>query len=189
MTVWILHLPMSAEEEQRITARAFLPLPFSQAPNLGGIGGLQQLKQLLQALHPDDPPETIHRKAAPVWEQYSAMQKDDLVAVPLVHRRAVAVAEVTEPYVYRGEAGEQERHAMQVQWAQKQAPLRVLQVTAPDRLRLEEVHDAKQRLQLRACLPYRYNRFSGWRWILVVFMGLSLMMLVLRMLQQAHVSE
>lgn len=183
MSVWLLHMPLSRQEEEQVSQRELLPLPFGDAPDLRATSGLHALKQALATMHPDAPPETIHRRAAPVWEQYEALQREDVVAVPLPHRKQAAVAEVIDPYVYQPDAVAPMRHAMRVQWAQKYTSWRAFERDAP-MLRLEEVKDQKQRVRLRACLPYRYNRFARWRWILAVFMGLSLLTMLSGLLRE-----
>ncbi len=56
MTVWALQLNLSKEEEERITERTHLPLPFDGMPDLSQVASSTQCRKLFMALYPGEPP-------------------------------------------------------------------------------------------------------------------------------------
>src|SRR4029079_17897624 len=81
------------------------------------LGSPQACKQVLQEKHPDDPPESIGWKTNRLWRWYSDLHVDDIIAVPLLKSRELAVAEVTGPYQYRDGV-----HVIPVKWHEKRVP-------------------------------------------------------------------
>lgn len=179
MTMWLLHQPLAADEETRIGERTQVTLPFNDAPDLVKVGSQQAFRKLLQEAAPDDPPETISRRVEKIWKYYEGMQAGDLIAVPLVSSGEVAMAEVTGRYHFT-----EGSHTLPVTWYAKRAPLKSLaKQGAPVDIRpghISEITDAELRNKLRSHLPYRYNRFARWKWIMAIFFLFGLMRVIMR---------
>jgi predicted Mrr-cat superfamily restriction endonuclease len=185
MSVWVLHLKLTPEEEARIADRAFLPLPFDGLPDLSKISSQGECRQLFAELDPDAPPETIHRKAEKVWKLYSGVQEEDIIAVLLHTSKAAALAEVTGNYRYmpgiHGESG----HAVPVKWHDQRVPFSAFkkqqELLQPGAEPMVEVAAAEARVIIRDRLPHSYNRFARWKWLLAIFFILQAIALAFRM--------
>jgi predicted Mrr-cat superfamily restriction endonuclease len=181
MTVWLLHLKLTPVQEALIDERRALPLPFAGVPDLSNIRSNGQLRQLLQMLHPDDPPETILRKADRLWLQYECLAREDIIAVPLPGKKQLMIAEVTRPYVYGvGEDG-MDQHHVEVAWHKKPVAFRTFRnekhlLTPQDGNVFFEIEDPQLRTAIRSRLPHSYNRFAGVKWILGICVLIQAMM-------------
>lgn len=172
MTLWVMHVPLSADEEEAIAAREFLPLPLEDLPDLSVIRSQTEFRHLLKALHPEAPPETLTRIIERTWKIFRGVEVEDIIAVPLPVSREVAIAEVTGPYQYRVQADKSDEHAIPVKWHARRIPFskfyrhkNILNADGP----MQEVQAVEVRNIIRARLPHRYNRFAGLKWILVIF--------------------
>jgi predicted Mrr-cat superfamily restriction endonuclease len=185
MTVWLLHLPLTPAEEASIRERKALELPLGDVPDLTGVVGFSGCRRLLQALHPDEPPEATLRQAERLWALYGGVQPQDIIAVPLPRRRALALAEVRGPY--RHEAGPQaaHRHLIPVVWHDRQLRLSgsLRQAVARNSKPMAEIEDAAARIAIRDRLPHAYNRFAGWKWLTAALFGLGTLQFLAGLLQ------
>lgn len=188
MTIWILKQTLTGDEEARIAERTRLTLPLGEVPDLSGISDVASLSRLLQVLHPEDPPETIARRADRIWPLYHGTTKEDIIAVPLASRRELALAEITGPYEYQVGAGGEDIHLVSVKWHDKRVPYGALrrypELFAAEQPPMFEVENPKARTIIRDRLPHRYNRFAKWKWLLVLFFLMGLVRLFERLISQ-----
>ncbi|MDE3036893.1 MAG: hypothetical protein KGJ21_00345 [Pseudomonadota bacterium] len=188
MTIWILRQAITPDEEAHVAGRVHLVLPFGEAPDLSGISDLAALRRLLQALHPEDPPETITRRAERIWPLYNGMAIEDIIAVPLPSRRELALAEVTGRYHYQVGAGGADVHLVPVKWHDKRVSYGALrrypELLAPERPPMFEVGSPKARVLIRDRLPHCYNRFARWKWLLALFFAMGAVRLAMRLTGQ-----
>jgi len=178
MTIWLLHQTLTTEEEAHIQERSHLALPFEGLPDLSLITSPVECKHLLAALHPQDPPESINRRFDALWPRYAGLHGEDIIAVPLHARKAVALAEVTGPYHYEVGKDGADRHLIPVKWHPGPVPLykfRKHKDIFARRERMFEVTNAEARIAIRDRLPHRYNRFVKWKWILLFFFALGML--------------
>lgn len=190
MSVWVLHLPLTRQEEEAITSRSFLPLPFEGLPDLSMINNLQECRHLLMALYPDDPPETISHKIDKFWRQYAGLREEDLIAVPLQNRQELAIAQVTGHYTYQvGEAGK-DIHTVPVNWHKRRVPFRKFGKFKtwfyPARIDdpMVEIGDEEPRIIIRDRLPHSYNRFAKLKWFLLFVIAVKGFMFLVYMISQ-----
>jgi len=187
MSIWVLHQSLSPDEESHIEQREHLVLPFDGLPDLSAVASQLQCRHLMQLLYPDDPPEAITRRVDRLWPRYSGLQKEDIIAVPLASRKAVALAEVGGKYLYRVGVSGEAMHLIPVTW-HKAVSLRSLykhkdlfeRTGEP----MMEVTRAEARIAIRDHLPHSYNRFAKWKWLLVVFFLMGLVRFFVRVAGQ-----
>jgi predicted Mrr-cat superfamily restriction endonuclease len=187
MSIWLLHVKLTPEEEAHIEQLAHLKLPFGDLPDLSMIHTALECRHLLQALYPDEPPEALMRRVERIWPYYSGLQAEDIIAVPLPLRREVALAELTGGYIYRVGVSGADVHLIPVKWHSRRVPFRALRKHAEmlkaGVLTLSEVGNAEARIIIRDRLPHGYNRFVKWKWLLVVFFLMGLVRLIGRLLE------
>lgn len=175
MSIWVLHLPMSEAEEKAVTAREFLPVPLSGLPDLTLVTNASECKHLLSAMHPDEPPETLNRRAERVWRLRSQVVEEDIIAVPLPGKSELALAEVTGPYAYRLDEKGGDVHGYPVKWHEKRVPFRAYmrhkEVLTAGSEPMRELVQRELAAPIRDRLPHPWNRFVWIKWILVVFIG------------------
>lgn len=173
MTVWILSQDLKPGED--ILSRSELILPFDDYPDFTMAKTQGGYSKLLQSMHPEAPPESIKRMLEKSWQLYTAIHREDLIAVPLEAGEA-ALAEVTGPCGYRVEDGH-DIHTVPVKWHGR---LRVSgkhkALFEPGASKLFEVTDAQARIAIRDKIPHPYNRFAKWKWLIVLFGALGLFM-------------
>lgn len=178
MTVWIMHLELSAQEEANVEQRLRLLLPFEGMPDLSRLNSVRQCKDLVQLLHPDAPPETISRLAERVWRIFATLQKEDIIAVPLPHSRQLALASVTDGYTYRVDEKGEDEHSIGVTWYARRVSLsrfkKHKELFAEGKEQLVEVENKEARATIHTQLPYSYNRFAKIKWILLILLMLKL---------------
>ena len=182
MSIWLLHGGNKNPERN-----GWLALPLGDLPDLTAIGSLSQCRQLLQKIAPDDPPETLAGRASRLWEKLTAIQQENLIALPLPQVGQVMIAEITGPYHYVADAAIDERHRCNVQW-HRPLPLRKFrgfkQVMEPSSDgTFQEVTEVGLRNLLRSSLAVSYNRFSGLAWIAGLLLALQVANMVIGLIR------
>ncbi len=183
MTIWILHMPLAESQEGDFTKYDSLPLPFGDVPDLSNVSNSSAFRHLVAALHPDMPPESLERIHNRVWKIFSELHPEDIIAVPLTHKRVVLLAEVSGKYRYDS-AADTSPHRIPVKWQEK--TLSFVRFRLHKNLlessgwSMAEVSDQSARAIIQSSLPRRYNRFAGFKWIVVVFMLWNLVVMLVR---------
>jgi predicted Mrr-cat superfamily restriction endonuclease len=177
MTVWIVHQPMSAEEEEGFTKHLSVRLPFDGVPDLTHVSTRGQAKRMMMTLYPNDPPETITTRCDRFWNIVEKVQVEDIIAVPLPLTQRMAIAQAVGKYQYHVGANGEDLHSIPVQFHLnvKAGKFRnykeLFHETAH---KIVAIEDAQLRTLIREQLPYRYNRFAKYKWLLIVFFLMSL---------------
>ncbi|MDE3061156.1 MAG: hypothetical protein KGJ06_09100 [Pseudomonadota bacterium] len=178
MSIWLLHLPLTAEEEAHLTGRTHLPLPIEDVPDLSLMMRPVECRHLLQALHPEEPPEAISRRLERIWRLYTGVHAEDIIAVPLPARGELALAEVTGKYQYQVGEGGEDHHRVPVTWHRPILLRRFRkfkELLVPGGEKMHEIASAPARIAIRDTLPHRYNRFARWKWLLALFFLLGML--------------
>jgi predicted Mrr-cat superfamily restriction endonuclease len=185
MTVWLIREPLNREEEAEIASRPYVTLPFGDLPDLSQVHNPGELRKLLQFLNPDAPPETIGNNALRIWAQFTGIARDDVVVVPLAHSGNVAIGEVAGRYEYHTGDDGADMHRVAVAWrAQvKLSSFGKLKSAFAGSVAMSEITDPELRIKIRDKLPHGYNRFAGWKWILVIFFLMQLVVMLKRFVQ------
>lgn len=179
MTVWVLHQELDAGEEERIHERTHLRLPFEGLPDLSRIPDRKTFMELLRALHPQEPPETLALHFDRIWGQYTTLQDEDVVAVPLPHSGNVALAKVKGRYSYEVDEHNQDIHLIGVEWYPNMETIKSFwrdkELFNRTGNGLTAVTQAAARKAILARLPIRYNRLSTMKviWIFIFLLMLA----------------
>lgn len=181
MSVWIYQTGFNAQEDADLSSHLHLPLPFDALPDLTHVRNQSDMQALLKRLHPDWPPETLHRQTTHYVNLRSQLAEEDILVVPRADKKHVALAEVLTPYSHETE-GKTDRHYVQVHWQKMHVPIRKIRqlrkvLKAVDPLTL--VNHADERKQVYQQLNRPYNRFAKFIWILGVLITLRVITLIL----------
>jgi restriction system protein len=95
---------------------------WDELPDLGPYQSRESIAQLLKKTYPDVSPKTMHQWIGQVWRFRAEIKKDDLVALPLKTRSAVAFGRVTGGYKYERDNPSDARHSMPVDWLRTDVP-------------------------------------------------------------------
>jgi len=184
MSIWVLRQFLTEREEAQIRQRDALALPFGDVPDLSMLANPGECRRLLQALHPHDPPEAIARKVERIWKLYGEIAPEDIIAVPLRHRREIALAEIAGRYRYEVDNNGADRHLVPVTWYPKPIPFgkanKYTELTQAQGEAMAEVIQRETRVFILGKLPHAYNRFARWKWLIV---GMASTMGVIRLLE------
>jgi hypothetical protein len=185
MSVWVLHEKLTPDEEQHIHERTHLSLPFEGLPDLSQVHNLAQCQHLLRALHPKDAIETLALKADRIWSQYSGLQLEDLVAVPLPASKKVALCRISGSYTYRVDINSLDVHLLPVTWYPGVYSFKSFgrqdYVFHPTGNRLYAITNPQAARAIREKLPHSYNRFRHFKWVWAIIFALGLVRLFARL--------
>jgi restriction system protein len=118
MAVWVVRAGKRGEQEQTALDNNLVTMHWNELPDLSGVKSRDDLAKLYRKANPDETrAAAIGAGVGQVWAFRSDMKKGDLVIIPLRTRSALAVGEVTGPYAYRTDLGDEEvRHTIPVKW-------------------------------------------------------------------------
>ena len=172
MSVWIL------KQGQGATAQPHVQLPYDGLPDLTHLGSPAQAMQLLKMIHPGEPPESLARRMEVFWHSFSTIAPDDVIAVVMDDQ--IALAEVTGHYEYRVGEGGSDIHLLPVTWheTRPRSAYKKHAYLFEGRAPLREITDRDERIAILEHLPRAYNRFRGMKWVLQLFVLLSLLQLM-----------
>ena len=177
MTIWIIRQPNAPT-----TATKELRLPFAGLPDLSGVRSEADMRRLLQTLSPDTPPETIVRQAEVHWRNVSELMAHDVVLVPLANKAGYAIGEITAPYAYRVENGE-DVHSANIRWLDMHVPRRKLTMVKDEAVAMQKIESPEARKQIFALTPHPTNRFAKWRWLIVLMFILQAVVMLIPILR------
>jgi restriction system protein len=119
MAVWVVRAGKKGEQEETALENNLVTIHWNELPDLSGVKNKDELEQLFRKANPDETrAAAISAGVGQVWAFRSDIQKGDLAIIPLKTRpSALAVGEVTGPYAYRADLGDEEvRHTRPVKW-------------------------------------------------------------------------
>jgi predicted Mrr-cat superfamily restriction endonuclease len=184
MSVWVLHQELTPQEEETILERTHLKLPFEGLPDLSFVNSKEECTRLIRSLFSNEPPETIALKADLIWTQFSEVQMEDAIAVPLPSSEAVAIARVSGRYCYNVGDSKEDAHLIPVTWIGGKVKFKQFgnsrSVFNKGSRSFFQVASRPDRIAILSRLPHTYNRFVKLKWLLAIFMALGLVRLYVR---------
>ena len=89
---------------------------WDELPDLSGIGTREHLADLMRRTYPDAKAGKLQNSVAQIWAFARTIAVNDLVAMPLKGRSAIAFGDVTGGYAYRPENPPGTKHVRPVRW-------------------------------------------------------------------------
>ncbi len=117
--VWVIRAGKRGEQEQTALNNNVVTIHWNEFSDLSGVKDKNELKKLYQKVNPDDADNAykVGAGVSQVWAFRSSIKQGDLVIIPLrTQPSALAVGEVTGPYAFRTDLGEEVRHTIPVKW-------------------------------------------------------------------------
>lgn len=116
MRLWLVRAGKYGEREDFALQNQVALIGWPELPDLTGLETRKALNSLLQKTYPDRKPKTLSMWEGQVWAFVHDMALNDLVALPLKHRAAIAIGQVTGEYCYAKDNPPDARHTRPVQW-------------------------------------------------------------------------
>ena len=124
MGAWVVRAGRKGAQEQTALDNNVVTIHWQELPDLSGIESRDDLANTYRMANPEvTRPAAISAGVGQVWAFRHRILKGDLAIIPLHTRRTVlAIGEVTGPYAYRTDLGEEVHHTIPVKWLRTDLP-------------------------------------------------------------------
>ena len=122
MPVWLVRAGKYGDAEQTAIEKGVVTIGWNDLPDLATISSRESLADLYRKLRPDASSGKVANHVGQVWAFRSRIKKDDLVALPLKSRSAIAIGKMIGPYQYVTDMGDGIRHVRKVEWLRTDIP-------------------------------------------------------------------
>ena len=116
MTLWMVRAGKQGERENLALERDVAVIGWIELGDLSSIQTREALLAELEKTYPDKKRKTLLNWVSQIWPFLHEMKKDDLVALPLKQRPAIAFGRVKGLYRYRPDFPQGARHTRAVEW-------------------------------------------------------------------------
>jgi len=116
MALWLVRAGSRGEREELALKNSVAVIGWGELGDLSGITTREALLEHLSTVYPNDKPKTLQNWASQIWFFIKEIQPNDLVALPLKQRPAVAFGVVIGDYQYRPDWPLDARHTRPVEW-------------------------------------------------------------------------
>src|SRR2546422_118755 len=127
MAMWLVRAGRKGEREAFALEEGVAAVGWDEIPDISGVGSREQLGDLMRRTYPDDRPQKVQNSVAQLWAFAHTIAVNDLVAMPLKGRSAVAFGDVTGGYALRPENPPGTKHVRPVRWRTEIARGRISQ--------------------------------------------------------------
>jgi len=122
MAVWLVRAGKSGEGEEIALTQGLAVISWGDIGDLSDITSKSQLSDRMAKAYPTAKPKTLINWGGQVWTFVKAIEKGDLVVLPLKSTSAIAIGTVEGPYAYRADLPEFARHTRKVTWIRDDLP-------------------------------------------------------------------
>src|SRR5437899_962930 len=116
MAIWLVRAGRKGEHEAFALEKGVAAVSWDDVPDIFGVGSREELADLMRRTYPDDKPQKVQNSVAQLWAFARTIAVNDLVAMPLKGRSAVAFGDVTGGYAHRLENPPGTKHVRPVRW-------------------------------------------------------------------------
>ena len=113
--MWLVRAGRHGEREDLALEKNVAVVGWDELEDLSAVSSREQLMKLLETAHPDRKPKTLTNWAGQIWTFLQLVKVDDLVALPLKSRSAIAIGRFTGDYKFRTDLGDA-HHTRPVKW-------------------------------------------------------------------------
>lgn len=122
MALWMVRAGRHGEEEQSALDNGLATIGWNELSDLSGMKTKDELTRLYKRAYPDEKKRKVANAVGQIWSFLNRIKIDDLVALPLKHRSAIAVGRVKGPYEYLTSLGGEIHHIRKVEWIRTDIP-------------------------------------------------------------------
>jgi len=116
MTVWLVRAGRHGVQESLALEKGLSVVGWDELPDLAGVTSREAQEELVRATYPDAGKGRVKNWTTQLWAFRDRIQPGDLVVLPLHAQSAVAIGEITGPYVYRPDLPSDARHTRTTNW-------------------------------------------------------------------------
>lgn len=122
MALWLVRAGRYGERESFALEKKVVAIGWEELPDLSNISSREKLEELCWKTYPKSKPNTIRNWVGQLWAFRERIHANDLVALPLKTRSAIAIGRVTGPYEYHTDFPADARHTRPVKWLRTDIP-------------------------------------------------------------------
>jgi restriction system protein len=121
MALWMVRAGGHGEDEQTALDNGLVTIGWNDLGDLSRVKSKDELMNLYVKAYPDEKKRKVANAVGQIWSFLDRIKAEDLVALPLKHRSAIAIGKVTSPYRYRTDLGDV-HHTRKVKWVRTDIP-------------------------------------------------------------------
>lgn len=122
MALWVVRAGRRGEYENLALERSVVTIGWGLLPDLSAVSSKEALDALMREKYPEQQPKALVQWTGQVWAFLNRIAVNDLVALPLKTRSAVAIGRVMGPYSRLLDAPADATHARPVKWLRTDIP-------------------------------------------------------------------
>jgi restriction system protein len=122
MALWLVRAGRAGEREDYVLEHGVAAIGWDELPDLGPIHTREALEELFSKTYPQDSPQRVANHVGQVWAFRDRIKENDLVALPLKKRAAIAIGRVTGLYRYQPNEPAGVKHTRAVEWIRQDIP-------------------------------------------------------------------
>lgn len=122
MAVWMVRAGRHGEQENFALEKGVVVIRWDDIGDLSGINTRDEMQELCKKIYPEESQYTIGSYTGQLWRFRSLIHKDDIVALPLKTRSAVALGKVLGPYRYEPDNPDGAKNTRPVEWIREDVP-------------------------------------------------------------------
>ena len=116
MTIWVARAGKYGEQENRALDEGRAFIGWSELGNLSQYGTRDKIQKRLQELDPDAKVRSVQVNAGQIFKFFKVFNINDLFALPLKKRPAIAFGKVVGDYEFIADNPEDARHSRRIEW-------------------------------------------------------------------------
>jgi restriction system protein len=122
MALWVVRAGRHGENEAYALENSLITVGWDELGDLASVKSREQVQLLINETYPEVKPTTTRIWTGEMWAVKERIQIDDLVAIPLKSRSAIAVARITGPYRFAPDGPSMGKHQRPVRWINTDLP-------------------------------------------------------------------
>jgi restriction system protein len=122
MALWLVRAGKYGEQQDACLNNNIVTIGWNDLPDLTSISDWTNLKELYRKTYPDEKEGTVKNRAGQVFAFAHKIKEGDLVVLPIKGEPFISIGEVKNKYQFTKKYGNDVRHAIPVEWLNKEIP-------------------------------------------------------------------
>jgi restriction system protein len=116
VTLWVVKGGRGGVREARFLERSVIGIGWGEVGDLSSYPDRDALKAAYRGAFPSSSDPHVHTQVGQLWAFGARMQPGDIVVVPFLTRREIAIGEIRGPYRWLSDGDADMRHVRDVEW-------------------------------------------------------------------------
>jgi len=122
MAVWMVRAGKQGEHESLALEKGIVAIGWDDMPDLSHVDTRQKLRSMCEQVYPSATKSKISNLVGQLWNFRERIRKNDLVAMPLKTRSAIALGRIVGDYEYKKANPYGAKHTRAVKWIRNDLP-------------------------------------------------------------------